>query len=382
VLVVLGTMGVGGTERQVIEILKHLRRDRFQPSLYLICREGELLDQVPEDVEIYSYWDRHEYPRFNYPGRILRSQAHDIARTIHDQGIDLVYDRTSNITLTSSLATRRADAKRVSVVVADPRKEIGINHARFAIAKRHLLRRAYETADQIVAVSEGVRSGLTEFYGLPAERISTCYNVFDLPRLEALAKASCIEFDPYRFHVVSVGRLQREKGQQHLLDAMHELVNYRSMSQLLLWLIGNGPDEESLRKFVSQRKLGDHVRFEGFQPNPMPYLRQANLFCLPSIFEGMPNALVEAMIAKTPVLASDCPSGPREILADGQLGQLVSPADSRALADAIASSVSNYAACKQRTAAAYGFVAETFSITAGMQRIETLLQEVASGGRK
>jgi glycosyltransferase involved in cell wall biosynthesis len=379
VLFVLGTMGVGGTERQVIEILRHLNRERFEPSLYLIYREGELLGQVPQDVPIFSYWDRHAYPRVNYPGRILRSQARDIRHTIQEQDIDEVYDRTSNVTLIASLATRRTRVKRISVAVADPRQEIRANHARFGFAKRYLLGRAYRTADRVVAVSEGVRTGLIEFFRLPPEQVTTCYNVFDVPRLDELAAEPCPDFDESRFHVVSVGRLQREKGQSYLVDAVDELVNRRELSQVLLWLVGNGPDEVLLRNRVAELKLDEHVRFEGFQANPMPYVRHADLFCLPSLFEGMPNALVEAMIAGTPVVSSDCRSGPREILGDGEHGCLVPPADSLALADAIEDAINNRTDWAGRTASARRFVEQTYSVEAGMARIEKLLQEVADG---
>lgn len=382
VLFVLGTMSFGGAERQVIEILRRLRRDAFAPSLYLINREGELLDQVPDDVAIFSYWDRHKYPRLNWPGRILRSQARDLAAIIRDNAIDVVYDHGSLMTLTSALATKRTTVKRVSVAHSDPEKDFAALHRRFASVKWHMLRRAYKSADRVAAVSDGVRQGLIRFFDLPAEQVTTCYNIFDVARLEAMAEGPSPEFKPNRFHLVSVGRLQGEKGLDFLLEAMDELVNRRSMTQLLLWLVGNGPDEASLRRMAADRHLGDHVRFEDFQENPMPYVRKAHLFCLPSLTEGMPNALVEAMIAKTPVLASDCPSGPREILVDGEHGRLVSPGNWKQLADGIEDAVNDYSAWQQRTGGAYQFVADTFSSAAGMRRIETLLQEVASDGRK
>ncbi|MBP90717.1 MAG: hypothetical protein CMJ64_29065 [Planctomycetaceae bacterium] len=381
VLFVLGTMRVGGAERQVIDILKHLNRDRFETSLYLIYREGELLERVPGDIRISSYWDGHAYPRLNYPGRILRSQARDIHRTIQEHGIDLVYDRTSNVTLTTWLATRRASVKRVSVADSDPRKEIEANHPRFRFAKRHLLGQAYRTADRVVAVSEGVRTGMLEFFRLPPDQVTTCYNIFDIPHLDALAAEDCPEFDGDRFHVVSVGRLQREKGQSYLIDAFDELVNRRGMKHLLFWLIGNGPDAAALQNQVATKNLQQHVRFEGFQANPMPYVRRADLFCLPSLFEGMPLALVEAMVARTPVLSSDCKSGPREILIDGEHGCLVPPGNPLALADAVEDAVNNRETWIARTHGARRRVEETFSVEVGMDHIEKLFQAVVGSHR-
>lgn len=377
VLFVLGTLRVGGSERQVIEILRRLRRDRFQPLLYLVYREGELLADVPADVPVHAYWERHQPPRWNYPGRILRSQARDLADTIRKERVDLVYDRTSNMTLLASLATRGLAVKRISTVVADPRLDVAASHPRFAWMKRRLLRRAYHAADRVLAVSEGVRQGLHEFFGLPLTNITTCYNLFDLPRLDELAQASCPPFDEQRFHVVSVGRLQQEKGQRSLVEAAADVVHRRGCRQLLLWLIGNGPDEAMLRRLVEEHRLGEHVRFEGYQANPLPYLKRANLFCLPSLFEGMPNALVEAMVAGTPVLAADCLSGPREILRDGQLGGLVPPANVQALADAIEDALRHPEAWRARVPLARRHVEEHFSADVGIQRLEAIFAEVA-----
>ena len=123
---------------------------------------------------------------------------------------------------------------------------------------------------------------------------------------------------------------------------MSELVHRRGASQILLWIVGDGPLRDQLQTQVRGSALDNHVRFEGFQPNPLPYVRNAQLHCLPSLFEGMSNALAEAMACGTPVLASDCPSGPREMLCDGRLGRLIPPADSRALADAIQDAIMNY----------------------------------------
>ena len=113
----------------------------------------------------------------------------------------------------------------------------------------------------------------------------------------------------------------------------------RGLRQLHLRILGTGPLETDLQSYIARQGLEQHVTLAGFRANPLPYFRQADLFCLSSLYEGMPNALVEAMLCRVPVLATDCPSGPREILQDGRYGRLVSPADTRALADAIEDAV-------------------------------------------
>ena len=376
-LFVLGSLGAGGAERQVLRILTHLNRDRYTPSLYLVNREGELLDQVPVDVPVFAYWDGRTYPRLNFPGRILLSQARDLARVIDREQIDLVYDRASQMTLTASIALRGRTIPRVSVAVGEPSRDFELLHSRFAFAKRHLLRQAYRTADRVVAVSEGVRQGLIEFFALPPSQVVTCSNLFDIDQIDEASNEAFDKYQGDRFEIVSVGRLSQEKGHLYLLRAAERLVNADRHERIRIWLVGNGPMEQELREFVRDHGLEEHVRFTGYQANPLPFVKQAQLFCLPSLYEGMPNALIEAMVCETPVIASDCPSGPREILGeDHRFGSLVPVGDANALADSIAVAMTDYPARLARTKSARRHIIERYSLNAGLRRLEAVFDEL------
>ncbi|VAX40342.1 hypothetical protein MNBD_PLANCTO02-3088, partial [hydrothermal vent metagenome] len=111
---------------------------------------------------------------------------------------------------------------------------------------------------------------------------------------------------------------------------------------------------------------------KGFQMNPFPLLKQAQLFCLPSLFEGLPNTLLEAMVCRVPVLSTDCPHGPREILKQGELGQLVPLKKPMALADAIEETMLNYDKWQALVPAARKQVEDTFSLEIGMQKLQEL----------
>jgi glycosyltransferase involved in cell wall biosynthesis len=102
-----------------------------------------------------------------------------------------------------------------------------------------------------------------------------------------------------------------------------------------LLILGEGPLRAELETEIRRRGLTGDVRLEGFVDNPFAYMRRARLFVLSSLWEGLPGVLIQAMACGTPVVSTDCPSGPREILEDGRLGPLVPTADSAALADAI-----------------------------------------------
>ncbi len=377
VLFLLGSLGGGGSERQVIELLRRLPREQYAPALYLIYRTGELLEEVPADVPVFWYSeDPQATPRFNFPGRLLLAQGRAVARCLEEQRTELIYDRTSQMTLTAYLARRPRHVGRVSVAAGDPRQEFASAHYRFSLAKRLLLRRAYRDADRVLAVSAGVAQGLQSYFHLPPDKIETCYNVFDLARIEALSQAAPPELDRGRFHVVTVGRLQAEKGHLLLLQALDELVHRRGRQQLQLWILGQGPAEPELRAFVAEHRLEPWVQFLGFQKNPLPWVRAAHVFCLPSRYEGMPNALVEAMLCGTPVLATDCPSGPREILVDGTYGKLVLPHQPAALADGLDEAQQQYAAWQAVAAAARTHAERTYSVERGLARLQAVFTAV------
>ncbi len=373
----LGSLGAGGAERQVLRILTHLNREQFAPLLYLVNREGELLDQVPSDVRVIVYWDERTYPRLNFPGRILCSQARDLVRVIDREQVDLVYDRASQMTLTTSLAMKRKAVPRISVAVGDPSRDFALLHSRFAFAKRYLLRRAYQTADRVVAVSDGVRQGLLDFFALRPSQVVTCPNLFDIDQIDEASNESFDQYEDDRFEIVSVGRLSQEKGHIHLLGAMDRLVNSDGLKQIRLRLVGNGPAEQELREFVDEHDLDEFVCFAGYQANPLPFVKHAQLFCLPSLSEGMPNALIEAMVCGTPVLAADCPSGPREILGDeSQFGSLVPAGDANALADAIQAAIADHSSWQAKTSSARQHVIKHYSLDVGLQHLEALFDEL------
>lgn len=330
VLFAIGTMGGGGAERQMIEILKHLDRKRFRPCLYLIHREGELLPEIPNDVPVFAFWERHAQMGLKYPGRIARTQMQDLANVIREQQIQVVYHRCYLMNLLGAKACRLANVPHVAATVVDPEPELKL-YSRFSDRwSWYKARQAYQKADVVLANSQGLAQRVRDYFKLPVEKVQTIYNLFDPERIERLAAEPGPDWAPNHFHLICVARLHRQKGQHVLIEALHQLVK-EGQTQIQLHLYGQGEAENELRQQVDQLELSKYVRFEGFHSNPLPALKQANLFCLPSLYEGMPNSLVEAILCRTPVVATDCPSGPREILQD----DLLPPNNPEALAAAI-----------------------------------------------
>lgn len=378
----MGSLYGGGSERQLVQILQHLDRSRFEPLLYLVYRQGELLSQVPEDVPVTSFDTRTRAPALYWPGRMHSRRVRDFAAFLREQRIDLAYDRTFHMTMIAGPATERARVPRISTVVTDPARDFPQIAGRFQRLKWSLLRRAYLSAAHVVSVSDGVGQAAADFYRLPREQVTTIYNSVDLDRLTVEGGRDPFSAEPDAFRVVAAGRLHPQKGFDLLVRAASVLVRERGLSRLRVHILGDGPEESALRELIQSESVSEHVRLEGYRSDSADWLRHAHVYCLSSRYEGMPNALMEAMALETPVVATDCPYGPREILREGRFGALVPNEDVSALAAAIGGVHDHYEPMKQRAAQARERIVTDFALPAGVRRLEGLLEHVAAAAKR
>ncbi len=130
--------------------------------------------------------------------------------------------------------------------------------------------------------------------------------------------------------IISIGRLTNQKNQIILLKALYLLKN-KFRVKFKLYLIGKGYNRNSLKNYIFQNKLQNNVKLAGYKKNASDYIKSSDLFILPSNFEGLPNTLIEAQVACVPIISSNCPTGPKEILMNGRLGDLFRPGDHKDL---------------------------------------------------
>lgn len=379
ILFVIGTMGGGGAERQVVEILSRLDRSRFQPSLYLAMKQGELLNEVPADVPIFAYWDGKPESFIRRMARVCRltrlMRYLHLARVLHDNQIDLIYDRTYLATLDAAGGCLFRPTPRISCCVVDPQPELELHSRMSRRLSWWFARRAYLSANVVLANSLGLRERLVDYFRLPPEKVQVAYNL--LPRIvEVPATVNTNRGPNNPFLIVNSGRLDSQKGQLFLLQAIDELV-HRHHRHVRLVILGTGPLKEQLSNFVVDHNLQSAVSLEGFVTNPADWYRRADLFVLSSLYEGMPNALIEAVACGTPVLSTDCPSGPKEILDDGRCGRLIPPADVPALVDGVIDAMDHVDEWTLRAKNAQTRVQELFDPAAGISRLQTLFEHIA-----
>jgi glycosyltransferase involved in cell wall biosynthesis len=238
-----------------------------------------------------------------------------------------------------ALAAKRLAGAPTRVVVSE-HIHVGASTAGAAERKRRhvlprLMARLYPRADAIVAVSEGVRQDLLSRFPLPPSLVHTIYNPVITPALLAARDAPLDDpwFAPGVPPVLlNVAALRVQKDQATLLRAFAKV---RARRPVRLLILGEGNQRPALEVLADALGIAADVRMPGHVPNPLAYMRRARLFVLSSAWEGLPTVLIEALACGCPVVSTDCPSGPREILDGGRYGRLVPLGDVEALAAAI-----------------------------------------------
>jgi len=183
---------------------------------------------------------------------------------------------------------------------------------------KHILNNCIRFADAIICNSEGVKYDLIEKFDIIPESIKVIHNAYDIELIKTLSKE---EPEPEYNNIfdspviINVGRLATPKAQWHLIRAFKAIKTVINDTRLVI--LGDGGLAPYLKQLVLSMGLEKDVYFLGFQKNPFKFISRAKVFVLSSIWEGFPNVLVEAMICGTPVVSTDCKSGPREILAPG-----------------------------------------------------------------
>jgi glycosyltransferase involved in cell wall biosynthesis len=324
IAIVLATLGEGGAERIAINLADGFVKRGHQVDLVVVRPVGPLVKVVPPGVRVVDL----------KAGR-ARAAIRSLRSYIRDEGPDvlLAINYEANfLTLLSSIGLREK-ARTILTVHCGPHQYIGTLSLRTRLLYLAAIRLLYPAADAIVAVSHGIEADFKKL-GIKGESIRTIYNPVLRDDFDELARAE-VDHDWFRKAqgpvIVTVGRLTLQKDHRLLLRSFQRLASPHAR----LMIIGDGELRTELEREAAERGLSDRVFFAGYRDNPYPYMQSAQLFVLSSRWEGLPTVLIEAMATGTPVVSTDCPHGPREILEDGRWGALVPVGDVDALAKAM-----------------------------------------------
>ncbi len=313
IAVFLTSFDSGGTERQMTELVRRLDRQRFDVRVACFHRRGAWLSRVEGAVDEIA-----EFPVTSFRSPSMLVQLAAFARWCRERRIAVV--QAADI-YANGFGLPGAALARVPVRVGS-RREVHPTRGR---ALMTLQRVGYAAAHRIVANSEAGAARLRS-EGIRSGRIAVVRNGLDL---DAFGLRSS---PPRRHRIVSVARLRPEKAQEVLIAAVARL--RPSWPDIRLRLVGDGPREEELRRFASACDVSDVVEFLGHRDDVPRLLREADVFVLPSRIEAAPNAVLEAMAAGLPVVASEV-GGIPEVITSGVNGLLVPPDDMERLAGAL-----------------------------------------------
>lgn len=330
----------GGAERVMLNLASSMAREGVRVDLVLIKAEGAYLQQVPKEVKIVDLntSDLDKGRSFRLPTsfqstsslpklvRYLRQErpAALLSATHYPNEIAILAKYLAWVPMrvvVSEHTTLSLEARRVEQV-----------SSRIAPLTARIF---YPWADAIAAVSEGVAKDLSAIAGIPRDKMQVIYNPVITPELFEKANEAIEHpwFAPVEPPVIlGIGRFVAQKDFPTLI---HAFAKVRRVRPARLMMLGSGLEQKQLKALVRELGIEEDVAWVGFVDNPFAYMKQASVFVLSSAWEGLPTVLIEALAVGIPVVSTNCPSGPAEILDNGKYGELVPVGDREAIASAI-----------------------------------------------
>lgn len=332
VVFALKDLNGGGAEKAVINVVTNWSTSDVVPVLLLSRWRGQYVREVPEHIPVVTLdVPLRASDSFRF-GRRLREELGEFdVRTI-----------VSSMTAMNRMILRARLLGYVScrvVAVEQTTLSVRLQRERLRWLRRQELKVLYRRADRTVTPSHGLAADVADTLSLPRGRVECVHNPIDLEQVQQLAAGPNTEpmardFDcPRRPVVCAAGRLTVQKGFDDLIRAFSQLPEKLRGTLVVL---GEGEQHKHLQALADELGIGSRVCLPGFSANPWWYIAQSQVFALSSRWEGFGNVLVEAMACGTPVVSTDCPHGPREIISHGVDGLLVEPADVEGLTHALA----------------------------------------------
>ena len=333
VSILLPDLRIGGAERVAVNLANYWSHRGIQVELVVMNTTGGLLKNLDPLVNIYNLDSsriRETIIRF---AKYLRRAKPDII-------ISNMWPLSSTAVLSWHLAMRPGRlficehislshhiTKDLQIPLLLSRIVIGITH---------------RSSSGVICVSDGVSRDLSRLSAIPLRKIKTIYN----PVVDQ--SVSCVRIQTrdirkhlwngdFTFHLLAVGSLKLQKNYSVLLRSLSKVTKTMPIG---LAILGDGPEKTSIRRQIEVLGLQRNVYMPGFMQDPSPWYLAADLFVLSSDYEGFANVVAESLGFGTPVVATNCPYGPAEILDNGRYGKLVPPNDPDLLAAAITESLS------------------------------------------
>lgn len=331
ILFFLDSPGEGGAQRVAINILKYISRKRFEPELAVFKSEGGYKTMVTKDIKYH-----------NLNVKRARFSILPLTHLIKKIRPALIFSTLLKVDKAVNIALKLSHIQCKLILRSSSFLSKKLNEEPFRTS--FLVKWSYNCSDRIIATTIEMQNDMNNKFKLPLDKITVIPNPVDIETIEKLSRepVDVALFDETSDKnnpiIISMGRLQKVKGFSYLIKAFREVKNEIPAKLVIL---GNGEMKNELEKLALELDISDNVIFPGFQLNPYRFIARSNLFVLSSLYEGFPNSLLEAMACGIPVVSTNCSSGPKEIINNGESGLLVPPKDVQAMANSILQVLTN-----------------------------------------
>jgi glycosyltransferase involved in cell wall biosynthesis len=325
ILFILDIIGGGGAQRVVTNILKFIDMSIFKVELVVLNMVGDYMDSLPDNIVFH-----------NMKIRRTRYSMISLSRVINKVKPQIIFSTLPEIDSAAYIAVKLSALS--PKIVFRSSNFLSTYLVELPVYTRFFSLLAYRYADKIISSTEEMRIDMHKNFNIPLSKIKVIPNPIDIEIIEKksiepindpLFQMKSLEKYPI---IIAMGRLSKQKGFSYLLRAF-KIVREKLKARLVI--LGEGEMKNELENLAKNLNISNDVFFIGFKSNPYKYLSHANLFVLSSLWEGFPNALVEAMVCGTPVISTNCSSGPKEIITSGVNGLLVPTENIDELAKAI-----------------------------------------------
>jgi glycosyltransferase involved in cell wall biosynthesis len=324
----LPSLAGGGAERVMLDLAGAFADTGVAVDLVLASPHGSYRAEVPRRVRVVDLHRGRVATSFPLlVGYLRRRRPRSLLSTLEHANVVALLARRF-------VPDLRVVVREANTIAAERQADVGLGRTML-----WWMRRTYPTADGVVAVSEGVAADLVREVGVPYEKVHIIYNPVLTARVWAGAREPIEHpwFAPGEPPVIlGVGRLAPQKRFDTLIRAF---ARARRRVACRLVLLGEGESRDELEALARELGVSDAVALPGFVSNPFAFMARAGAFVLSSSHEGLPNVLIQALALGTPVVSTDCPSGPNEILDGGRWGTLVAVGDVDGMSDAVVQAV-------------------------------------------
>ncbi len=324
-LVFVPDLRLGGFEKNRVQLCNAFAQHGHSVTLVALNDKGELAAALSPDVTLLTLDGVRSFAAIRVLSRVIRDHKPDAVLA----GL---------WPLTFLAAASHMLSGRIGRLVLSEHNQLSVQYRDWGLRHRIILRATLAFACRVSsangAVSLGVVRDLARLTMLNEARFQVLFNPLRVLPAPTSAEQDAAEASwrkPRGCRVVTVGTLKAQKNHKLLIDAIAEVEGCKAE----VIIVGDGPMRAELEQYIDAQGLGDTCQLVGKHENPSAFFQSADLFVLSSNYEGLPNVLLEAMSFGLPIVSTDCPSGPDEILQGGAFGTLVPVGDTQALSGAI-----------------------------------------------